>query len=359
MAQSYPVQLAEFFDALQVTTASFELPVTQQVSRTAGGEVLTAELGASLWRGSVTLANRPFAEANRTLALIRRMALPGASFLVRPLLASRPSDAATAAAVQLNSGVDFAQGSNAWTSGTVVTDLPGQPPAGLTAALHGTERNLYDGDSRVAMANLADTVFRITGWAWNAANAFDLQVGINRENASGTAGATLSTIAIAGQPGWVFFDASVSAPPDATLWRPMIRSNGVNSEPGHDFHVANLRWSKSALALITPDARDISLSGLATGAALGPGDCLSFAYGSNPVRYALHQITDPAVAAGTGTTPVFEVVPPLRPGAAVGAQVALIDPVLKAVIEPGSVREGRAVRNKIEGISFGWIQTLR
>jgi len=359
MAQPYPAQLAEFFDALQVTTATFELPVTQQLSRTAGGEVITAELGTSLWRGSVTLARRPYVEANRALALIRRMARPGASFLVRPHLNSRPSDAATAAALQLNSGADFAQGSNAWTSGTLVTDLPGQPPAGLTAALHGTERNLYDGGSRVAMANLADTVFRITGWAWNTANAFDLQVGINRENASGTAGATLSTIAAAGQSGWVFFDASVSAPSDAVLWRPMIRSNGATGDPGHDFHVANLRWSKYALASISSDARDISLSGLPTSAALSPGDCLSFSYGGTPVRYGFHQITDPAVAAGTGTTPAFEVVPPLRPGAAVGAQVALIDPVLKAVIDPGSVREGRAVRNKIEGISFGWIQTLR
>ena len=359
MAQSYPAQLAEFFDALQVTSATFELPVTQQVSRTAGGEVITAELGASLWRGSVTLARRPYGEANRALAQIRRMARPGASFLMRPHLASLPSDTATAAALQLNSGVDFAQGSNAWTEGTVVSDLPGQPPAGLTAALHMTDRTTLDGAARVAMANLADRDFRITGWAWNQSNAFDLQVGINRENASGSTGATLSTVATAGQPGWVYFDTSVTAPSDAVLWRAMIRSNGAEGDPGHDFHVANLRWSTYALAAISSDARDISLSGLPPGAALSPGDCLSFVYGSNPLRYALHQIVDPAVTGASGATDVFEVVPPLRPGATLGAQVALADPVLKAVIDPGSVSEGRALRNKIEGISFGWVQTLR
>jgi hypothetical protein len=217
MAQSYPAQLPEFFDALQVTTATFELPVTQQVSRTAGGEVITAELGASLWRGSVTLANRPFTEANAVLARLRLMARPGASFLMRP----------------------------------VGLAVPVSDPAGSVSGSSVTIDNLPAG------------------------------------------------------------------------------------------------------------GREMSLSGLPSGFVLTAGDCLSFPYGSSPVRYGFHQIVAGAIADRTGTTPAFEVVPPLRPGAAVGAQVALIDPMLKAVVDPGSVREGREIRNKREGISFGWIQTLR
>ena len=66
-----------------------------------------------------------------------------------------------------------------------------------------------------------------------------------------------------------------------------------------------------------------------------------------------------ATADGTGTTPAFEVVPSVRSGATVGATVELVTPVLKAVIVPGSVREGTMARSRRNGIAFDWIQTLR
>jgi hypothetical protein len=360
MAQMYPAQLAEFWDGLQIQSASFELPVTQQVSRTAGGEVITADLGTSLWRGSATLAPRPFAEANAALARLRLMARPGSSFLVRPAAAFLPADGATATAVQMHSVSDFAGGIGAWTAGAVDTSPPDQAPVALRAALKVTDRNTYGGSSRQVLANLAGSVFRITGWVYNADNAFALRVGIQTATSGGTASATVVTVVTAGQAGWVYFDASVTAPVTAVDWRPIIRSDGTNGDPGHQCHLNFVTWERWSLSEITADRKQIRLTGLPIPSALSVGDFLSFQYGSNPTRYAFHQIAQGGMADSmNGTTPQMEVIPPLQPGAVPGTPVVLNRPVLKAIIEPGSIREGRDVRTRRSGISFNWLQTLR
>ena len=87
---------------------------------------------------------------------------------------------------------------------------------------------------------------------------------------------------------------------------------------------------------------------------------LSFTYGSGPTRYALHRIvSDTVVANGSGVTPLFEVVPHIRPGAATSTAVELIRPYCKAIIIPGSVQAGTARKSKVRGLSFEIIQTLR
>lgn len=110
---------------------------------------------------------------------------------------------------------------------------------------------------------------------------------------------------------------------------------------------------------LPPDARELRLTGLPVGYVLTAGDYLGFSYGSAPVRRALHRVVSGVVADGTGQTVAFEVTPPLRPGAAVGAVVSLINPVCKARLIPGSVNPGTVARFHVEGISFQFIQTLR
>ena len=114
------------------------------------------------------------------------------------------------------------------------------------------------------------------------------------------------------------------------------------------------------IASLAPDARDLSLSGLPAGYELSCGDGLSFLYGSDPVRYAFHRIvTGSVVADGTGATSVFEVVPSLRAGAAIGTPVTLLRPAFKAVLLPGTVTAGSSERMRTGGASFEFIQTLR
>lgn len=114
-------------------------------------------------------------------------------------------------------------------------------------------------------------------------------------------------------------------------------------------------------ALDAGDARMIGLAGLPAGYALSTGDLLAFEYLSNPVRFALHEISQgPVLADGLGATPLFEVRPHIRPGVITGAAVKLIDPACKAVVFPGSVQPGSSTRQMVtDGMALRWIQTLR
>jgi hypothetical protein len=119
-------------------------------------------------------------------------------------------------------------------------------------------------------------------------------------------------------------------------------------------------WTASpVIAALNGDARLISVGGLPLNYELAAGDMLGFQYGS-PARHALHQVVDVAVPAPSGTTALLEVVPPIRPGATIGAAVTLHRPACKAVIVPGSVSGGgRSGRIMTDGIAFSWVQTLK
>lgn len=218
MAYSFPLTRAEFFSGLEVASCTFELPATVEISRTAAGDVLTADLGPRLWRGSVSLLPDYWSGAEAVKAKLALLQQAGASFLAYPLPLSAPA----------------------------------KDPGGALIA---------------------------------------------------GASPTLSAIAA---------------------------SN-----------------------------REIQLAGLPAGYALSPGDFLSFTYGSNPTRRALHQVVTGAVASAGGSTPAFEVVPAIRPGAATGAAVTLNKPYCKAVMAPGTVNAGVSGPRITAGISFSFIQTLR
>ncbi|WP_420023356.1 hypothetical protein ACN9JG_01530 [Cereibacter azotoformans] len=218
MAYSFPLTRADFFAGLTIETCTFDLPEVVEISRTAAGEVLTADLGPRLWRGRITLPYLTHEEAEAVKAKLHLVRGGGASLLVYP---------------------------------------PQKP------------------------------------------------------------------------------------------------------HPAKDPGGAIIAGTSPTLAAIAANNREIQITGLPAGYVLSPGDFLSFTYGSNPTRRALHQVVTGAVASAGGSTPAFEVVPAIRPGAATGAAVVLNKPFCKAVVVPGTVNAGIAAGLYTTGISFSWQQTLR
>jgi hypothetical protein len=119
--------------------------------------------------------------------------------------------------------------------------------------------------------------------------------------------------------------------------------------------------SASPLILsVNADNRRLALKGLPPGYMLQRGDYLGFAYGTSPVRYALHRVVAADVfAAANGQTPQFEVTPVIRPGAAADQPVSLVRPVCKAKLLPGSLETGTGRPVVTTGFAFEWVQTLR
>jgi hypothetical protein len=110
--------------------------------------------------------------------------------------------------------------------------------------------------------------------------------------------------------------------------------------------------------LSLPNNRELSLAGLPSGYVLKRGDYIAFDYGSAPVRRALHTVVDATVTAnGIGQTPLFEVYPPIRPGA-LASGVTLIRPACKAKMVPGSFVQGNTSQTRNTGMQFRWEQVL-
>lgn len=112
------------------------------------------------------------------------------------------------------------------------------------------------------------------------------------------------------------------------------------------------------LHTIATDGREIRIGGLPAGYGLSPGDRLSWTYGTNPTRYAFHEIAIGGTADGAGVTGLMEVSPVVPEGAVTGATVRLVRPLLKARIVPASVQPGRRRALLTEGVSFQFQQMV-
>ena len=109
---------------------------------------------------------------------------------------------------------------------------------------------------------------------------------------------------------------------------------------------------------VAGNLRELRITGLPSGYVLSSGDMLSFQYGTNPIRYALHRVVVGAAASSIGLSPMLEVVPNLRPGAVAGLTVTLVRPACKARLLPDpTYGSGRQALSR--GASFDFIQTLR
>lgn len=110
---------------------------------------------------------------------------------------------------------------------------------------------------------------------------------------------------------------------------------------------------------VSIDWRDLSLAGLPAGYVLTRGDLLGFAYGTSPVRHALHRVLTTRTATGVGEITALSVTPLVRPGVTAGTPVTLVRPACKAVIVPESFDPDAEGGSLTEGFAFDWRQTLR
>lgn len=140
--------------------------------------------------------------------------------------------------------------------------------------------------------------------------------------------------------------------PDASLLIYDLRKPYPASDP-----TGSVASSAVKIASLGADGWSLALTGLPAGYTLTRGDLLAFQYGANPIRYAYHRLVTGAVASGTGVTPSFEVVPAIRPGAAIDAAVSLVKPPLKARLIEADYGEGQAFISP--GGKARWVQSLR
>lgn len=92
MALTFPLTLADFFGGLPVKSVVPDLSEAMHQSRTAGGEVLTADLGARLWSAEVMIARRPHREAEAIKAVANVLRQAGRSMMVRLPLSAAPAE---------------------------------------------------------------------------------------------------------------------------------------------------------------------------------------------------------------------------------------------------------------------------
>jgi hypothetical protein len=141
--------------------------------------------------------------------------------------------------------------------------------------------------------------------------------------------------------------------PGASFFAGDPRYTGPKADPGGVI----LGSAAPKLHSVTEARRELRLFDLPAGYVLSRGDLLSFAYGSDPTRYALHRIVVGGVAAGDGITPNLEVVPSVRAGFAVNAAVNLLTPSCKAIMRQAGM--GTAGQIITAGAGFEWVQVLR
>lgn len=129
--------------------------------------------------------------------------------------------------------------------------------------------------------------------------------------------------------------------------------------PADDPTGSKLGASTPKIVNVAANNRDLRIGGLPVGYRLSTGDFLSFTYGANPTRYALHQVSGTnAVAQASGECTV-EVTPFIQPGWAINAPIRLIKPQFKAIVRPGSTNAGRSGQQWTNGIALEIIQTFR
>lgn len=129
--------------------------------------------------------------------------------------------------------------------------------------------------------------------------------------------------------------------------------------PQYDPTGAVLGSSAVTLNAVAGNNRELKLAGLPAGYVITRGDMLSFQYGSNPVRYALHQIVVGGVANGSGITDYLEVSSFIRTGWVLNQSVKLAKPEVKAVYVPKSFNPGKSKGMFTDGVSFSLTQTFR
>ena len=92
MALAFPLSIDAFFGGLRVRTCSFHLPPAVKGSGLTGdGDILTANRGQRLFRGTIALRKGDFNEGSAAEALIDTLGEAGRTFFVYPITKPRPA----------------------------------------------------------------------------------------------------------------------------------------------------------------------------------------------------------------------------------------------------------------------------
>ena len=90
MALSFPLSRAAFMDLLPVQRMTFDIPETLSQTRTRGGEILTADNGARLWQGEITLGQITRDELAMVRPVLNLLRGAGQGFLAYDISRPRP-----------------------------------------------------------------------------------------------------------------------------------------------------------------------------------------------------------------------------------------------------------------------------
>ena len=82
MAYSFPLTAALFADILPIRELTFDIPEALELSETGSGEVLRADLGTRLWRGTVALGDMTSAETDDVMAMLDVLRRANGSFMI-------------------------------------------------------------------------------------------------------------------------------------------------------------------------------------------------------------------------------------------------------------------------------------
>ncbi len=139
--------------------------------------------------------------------------------------------------------------------------------------------------------------------------------------------------------------------------KPFLVRSMPGCAPAADPNGALILTATPTILEVMPDNTRLQITGLPVGYRLQRGDFLSFMYGSDPVRFALHRITNALSVAGPEGGATVSLAPHIRPGATVGTAVRFHRPICKAVIVPDSI--SWPDYTGMGRVSFDFIQTLR
>jgi hypothetical protein len=90
LAGEFPLNAAAFMDQLPIKSVMMRCPETSEMSRTAGGEIITASIGTRLWQGTVELGRMTRRENRQVRSLLDVAQTAGASFMMHDTTAPGP-----------------------------------------------------------------------------------------------------------------------------------------------------------------------------------------------------------------------------------------------------------------------------
>lgn len=122
--------------------------------------------------------------------------------------------------------------------------------------------------------------------------------------------------------------------------------------------VLSLHATPIKIGSISGDGTQITIKDAPPGFEFTAGSFFHFDFGSSPVHRAFHRLVTTVTANGLGITPLVEVRPRIRPGAAVNTVLEFKRPCFEAKIVPQSFSEGAGETLIVTGMGLQFRQVI-